>query len=146
MAAAISDGMRCRHLPKIWMFTDERQGAALWTALDSLPRGAGVIFRHYRTPDRRMLATRVRAVCRRRGLLFVVAGSTRLARAWRADGAHGRAPGALTAPAHDRAELIAARRAGARLAFLSPVFSTRSHPEARTLGTVRFGLTARAAR
>lgn len=143
--------MRARHrlppkLPGTWLFTDERQGAALWTALDRLPRGAGVVFRHYRSPDRAELARRVRAVCRRRGLLFVVAGSVRLARAWRADGAHGRFPGALTAPAHDCAELVAARRAGVRLAFLSPLFATRSHPGARPLGRLRFGQLARQAR
>jgi thiamine-phosphate pyrophosphorylase len=145
MAAAISEGMRRRHLPQIWLFTDERQGEALWTAIESLPRGAGVILRHYRAPDRASLAARLRAACRRRGLLFVVAGDRRLARAWRADGAHGRRRGALTAPAHDRAELVAARRAGAQLAFLSPVFATRSHPHARPLGPLRFGLLVRGA-
>jgi thiamine-phosphate pyrophosphorylase len=143
--------MRARHrlppkLPGAWLFTDERQGEALWAALERLPRGAGVVFRHYRCPDRAALAARVRAVCRRRGLLFVVAGPPRLARAWRADGAHGAFAGALTAPAHDAAELVAARRAGARLAFLSPLFATRSHPGARPLGALRFARLARGAR
>lgn len=137
--------MRRRHLPEIWLFTDERQGESLWTALDCLPRGAGVIFRHYRTPDRAALAARVRTACRRRGLLFVAAGDPRLARAWRADGCHGRAFGSLTAPAHNRAELVAARRKGVRLAFLSPVFATRSHPGAPSLGPLRFGRLARGA-
>ncbi|MCA3256366.1 MAG: thiamine phosphate synthase [Alphaproteobacteria bacterium] len=136
--------MRRRHrVPTIWLFTDERQGAALWAALARLPRGAGVVFRHYGAADRADIAGRVRAACRRRGLLFIVGGPARLARAWRADGHHGRTPGALTAPAHGRAELVAARRAGARLAFLSPVHATRSHPGAPTLGRVRFGLIAR---
>lgn len=137
--------MRARHakLPTVWLFTDERQGTSLWAALERLPRGAGVVFRHYCSADRAALARRVRAVCRRRGLLFVVAGPPRLARAWGADGTHGRAHRALTAPAHDRRELVAARRAGIRLAFLSPVFATRSHPGARPLGPVRFGLLSR---
>ncbi|MFC3714481.1 thiamine phosphate synthase [Sphingoaurantiacus capsulatus] len=135
--------MRPRHLPEIWLFTDERQGESLWAALDRLPRGAGVIFRHYRSADRVALAARMRAVCRRRGVLFVVAGPLRQARAWRADGAHGRFPGALTASAHTIAELVAARRAGVALAFLSPLFATRSHAGAVPLGPVRFGLMAR---
>ena len=142
--------MRARHrlppkLPGTWLFTDERQGDALWRALERLPRDAGVVFRHSRSPDRAALAARVRALCRRRGLLFVVAGPLRLARAWRADGAHGRFPGALTAPAHSRAELVAARRAGVGLVFLSPLFATQSHPGARPLGALRFGLLARRA-
>ncbi len=132
-----------RHaLPRIWLFTDERQGDALWDAIRALPKGrAGVIFRHYRSPDRKALAARVRALCKRQRLLFVFAGSPRQARAARADGAHGRRPGSLTAPAHNRADLIAARRNGA-LPFLSPVFATRSHSGARALGTLRFGLLA----
>jgi thiamine-phosphate pyrophosphorylase len=132
-----------QRLPALWLFTDARQGAALWTALARLPRGAGVVFRHYGAPDRAALAARVRAICRRRGLLFVVAGAPGLARAWRADGSHGRHRGALTAPAHDVADLVAARRAGARLAFLSPLRATRSHPGAAPLGRLRFGLNAR---
>jgi thiamine-phosphate pyrophosphorylase len=37
--------------------TDERLGDALWTALRRLPRGAGIVFRHYATPpaERRAL-------------------------------------------------------------------------------------------
>ena len=132
-----------QRLPDLWLFTDERQGAALWTALARLPRGAGVVFRHYRAPDRADLARRVRAICRRRGLLFVAAAPPPLARAWRADGSHGRHRGALTAPAHGRAELVAARRAGARLVFLSPLRATRSHPGEAPLGRLRFGLLAR---
>ena len=146
--------MRARHrlppklppkLPSVWLFTDERQGEALWAALERLPRGAGVVFRHYKTPDRAALARRVRTICRRRGLMFVVAGPPSLARAWRADGAHGRFPGTLTAPAHGMTELVAARRGGARLAFLSPLFATRSHPGGRPLGRLRFGALARRA-
>lgn len=132
-----------RRLPELWLFTDERQGDALWTALARLPRGAGVVFRHYRSADRAALAARVRAICRRRGLMFVVAGPPALARAWHADGAHGRHRGATTAPAHGVAELVAARRAGVRLAFLSPLRATRSHPGAAALGPLRFALMAR---
>ena len=139
--------MHRRHrLPETWLFTDERQGERLWTALERLPRGSGVIFRHYRSPDRAALAKQVRAVCRRRGLLFVVAGSPGLSRAWHADGTHGRFPGALTAPAHNQAELIAAYRVGVRLVFVSPVFATRSHNDVRPLGLTKFALLARKAR
>src|SRR3546814_11624285 len=46
---------------------------------------------------------------------------------------------------HDPAEFGAAIRAKADLVFLSPVFATRSHPDAGPLGRIRFGLLARSA-
>jgi len=140
---------RQAYLPSVFLMTDERMGDALWEALDRLPRGAAVIFRHYALPpaERRALFDRVRAVARRRGLVLLLAGTPRLAIAWRADGAHGRSPHRTasrpllrTAPAHDRAEWVAARRTGCDLAFVSPVFATRSHPGKPALGTIRAGL------
>jgi thiamine-phosphate pyrophosphorylase len=142
--------MSKRHhlLPSLWLMTDERLGDALLPAVRGMPRGAGIIFRHYATPakERRRLFDDVRAMARRRGLVLLLAGTPRQARAWKADGAHGRHHGALTAPAHDAMELHRAQAAGARLILLSPVHATRSHPGAAVLGPVRFGLLARQAR
>ncbi|MET0270692.1 MAG: thiamine phosphate synthase, partial [Sphingomonas sp.] len=130
-------------LPRLWLMTDERSGEALWDALARLPRGAGIVFRHHATPRaaRRALFERVRAIARARRLVLVLAGPPRLARAWRADGAHGRHPHRTprllrTAPVHDRREMARARHAD--LLFVSPVFPTRSHPSGRTLGVLGF--------
>ncbi|MBW8745320.1 MAG: thiamine phosphate synthase [Sphingomonas sp.] len=124
-------------------------GDGLWDALARLPRGSGVIFRHYATRDRRALFERVRAVARKRRLVLVLAGPPRQAVEWRADGAHGRSrhrraarPLLRTAPAHDARALAAAR---AHAVLLSPLFSTRSHPDARSLGPLRFAILARRA-
>ena len=144
-----------RHpLPRLWLMTDERQGERLWQALHRLPRGAGVVFRHksLRPPERKALFARVRKVCRRRGLLLLLAGSPAEARHWGAAGSHGReramhAAGLLrSAPAHDLREIRLGERAGADLLFLSPVFATRSHPGTRTLGRTRFAALAGKAR
>jgi thiamine-phosphate pyrophosphorylase len=122
-----------RHLPRAWFFTDSRVGAALWDVLERLPRGTGVVVRGLSAAD----AARVRAAARRRGLV--------------ADGVHigstGRRVrgGLVTAAAHSRVELVRARRAGADLVFVSPVFATRSHAGAKGLGRVRFGLLTRGA-
>lgn len=148
--------MRPRHpaLPALWLMTDERQGDGLWSALDKLPAGAGVVFRHHATSaaQRRALFQRVRDIARRKRLTLILAGPISSAIRWRAHGAHGRSPHRhtpslliRTAPAHNRPEIEAARRAGADLIFLSPVFPTRSHPGARTLSPIRFGLLARGA-
>lgn len=115
--------------------TDERLGDGLWAALRRLPRGSGVVFRHYATPvrERRMLFRRVVRIARARGLVVIRAG----ARAgYGEDGVHGaaRGSGLRTAPAHDRREAVTAVRRGAEVVFVSPVFATRSHPGAEALG------------
>lgn len=138
--------MRRRHpLPRLWLMTDERMGDALWTCLALLPRGSGVVFRHYGLPagERRALFRQVRQVCRARRLRLLVAGLPLGA----ADGTHGRRGGGIrSASAHNLRELRAAERSGADLAFLSPVHPTRSHPGARPLGRRRFALLAHQAR
>lgn len=118
-------------------------GDAFWRALAALPKGSGVILRHYAASpaERRTLFGRVRAIARRRRLILVVAGRQHLGSG--AAGSHGRHRGALTAPVHSRREAIAAVRNGARMLFVSPVHPTRSHPDTRTLGRVRTGLLIR---
>jgi thiamine-phosphate pyrophosphorylase len=123
--------------------TDERMADALWGALDRLPRGSGVVFRHYGLPlaERRALFAKVRKVARRRGLVLVRAGSEPMRGESGVHGGRGR--GIRTAPAHGRREAVAALRAGAHMLFVSPVFPTRSHPGAPALGRARFGLLIR---
>jgi thiamine-phosphate pyrophosphorylase len=137
MRAAIGSRVTRRHPaepPKLWLMTDERMGEQLWRALRRLPRGSGVVFRHYHTPpgERRRLFRKVAAVARARGLVLVRAGEGPLGAE---AGTHGRrGAGLITWPAHDRAEALRGVRAGAGLLFVSPVYATRSHPGAPALG------------
>ncbi len=137
--------MPARHprIPRLWLMTDPRLGAELWEALERLPRGSGVIFRHYQLPlpERRALFARIAKVARRRGLLLLRAGAAPM----RGEaGTHGRRGRGLTSwPVHSRREAIAAIRAGADALLVSPVFPTRSHPGAAVLGPLRFGLLVR---
>lgn len=135
-------------LPRIWLMTDERADASLDRALLKLPRGAGIVFRHYATPaaKRRARFEQVRDVARRRGLVLVLADTTARAGRWRADGVHGRDPRRIgsmlrTASIHSLRELRRVRHAD--MLFLSPVFATRSHPGAAPLGRMRFTAIAR---
>lgn len=129
-------------LPRRWLMTDERLGDALWAAINALPRGSGIVFRHYATPQpaRLLLFKQVRSAAQRKGLMLVVAGRP-LGRG--PVQRHGRLRGALTAPVHSRIEAVAAVRAGAALLFVSPVHPTRSHPGTSTLGRIRLGLMIR---
>jgi thiamine-phosphate pyrophosphorylase len=136
--------MRRRHppIPRLWLMTDERMGAALWDAVARLPRGSGVVFRHYATPaaERKALWAKLAKVSRKRKLVLVRAGE----KVGRDSGrVHGWARGSAelrTASAHSRREAVAAIRRGADALFVSPVFATRSHAGARPLGRARFGL------
>ncbi|SFS04941.1 thiamine phosphate synthase [Sphingomonas jatrophae] len=142
--------MHPRHPPRLWLMTDERMGEALWSALLRLPKGAGVVFRHRSTPGRRALYERVRRIARARRLVLVLAGDVRVAAAWRADGVHGRDPRRTarpllrTMPVHDPVEAHRAKRAD--VAFVSPVFATRSHVGAGSLGISGFARLARQVR
>lgn len=135
-------------LPRIWLVTDERQGENLLPAVARLPDQAGILFRHYGLAgrERRALFDAVRAGSGERTLLL--AGPAALAEEWGADGWHGWGEGAglRSASVHDLAEIRRAEAAGADLLFLAPVYPTRSHPGAATLGVDRFGELAAAAR
>lgn len=138
-----------RHpLPHRWLMTDERLGDALLPIVRTMPRGSGIVFRHYATPpaERRALFAAVRRIARARRHMLLVAGPVLPG----ADGVHGRRArggrGLATRPVHNRAERIAAERAGVDAILISPVFATASHPGAAALGRVRFGMLVRGAR
>ena len=142
-------------LPPLWLFTDARRLPDPRPAVARLPRGlAGVVLRHDGESGRARLGHDLAKICRSRRLALVVAGDARLAAALGA-GMHlraGRWPGVqrrrglITSSAHELADLLRARRAGASLAFLSPAFPTLSHPDVAALGPVRWARLARAAR
>ena len=120
-------------LPTLWLMTDERMGAALWAALERLPRGSGVVFRHNATElvAREAIFVQVSRIARRRRLVLVradaVAQPVRLYRV------------------HNMREAVSARRHGADLILVSPVYRTRTHPGARALGPLRAARLARTA-
>lgn len=128
--------------PRIWLMTDERLGDDLWRALRRLPPGGGVVFRHYGLGrvERLRLFRRLRAVARARRLVLIAAGGPLPG----ADGVHdAHGAGLRTHAVHDRREALRARREGATVAFVSPVYPTRSHPGAPALGPVRAAWVAR---
>lgn len=129
--------------------TDERLGDRLPAIVAAMPRGSGIVFRHYATPpvERRALFVQVLRIARARRIVVLVAGPSLRG----GDGVHGRSAhgsnrGMATRPVHSVRERIAAERAGVAAMFVSPVFATRSHPGTRGLGRVRFGLVVRGAR
>lgn len=153
MARCYSKAMPKRQtaLPRIWLVSDKRNDAALERTLRRLPRGSGLIFRHYHLgPEaRRARFSELTRLARSRGHMVALAASPAEVRRWGADAAYGsprslaRGPAALRlVTAHSMRELAQAMRANADAILLSPAYPTRSHPGQSALGPVRFRLLA----
>jgi len=134
-------------LPKLWLLSDERNDALLEEAVATLPKGSGFVFRHYHLkPDaRRKRFEEIGFLCRFAGHTVVLAGDSDTAVEWGANGVYGPArklkprEGLLRmATIHDLLELNRAERHGVDAMFLSPVFPTRSHPNAGGMGKDNF--------
>jgi thiamine-phosphate pyrophosphorylase len=134
-------------LPRLWLMTDERIEDLVAT-IAALPRGSGIIFRHYSLPpgERRRLFRTVSRAARAGDHVLVLAARPSLARGWGADGAHDRSghasAGLRTVAVHTVRERIIAARAKADLILASPVRPTRSHPGGRALGRLGFARVA----
>lgn len=125
-------------LPSRWLVSDARNDAALDRAIARLPRGSGVIFRHYHLlpSERAKRLAEVRRLCRRFGHRLEIAGQ----------GYGPPAPHRVLATAHDLREIGRANRLGAEAVLLSPVHPTRSHPGGKCLGRLKFLLLSQRAR
>lgn len=142
-------------IPSIWLMTDPRVAEAdLLRAVRRLPMGSAVVVRHYGLPEaeRRVFFTRIARIARHRHARVLLAGDADTALRWGADGHHGPTPRPRGAPrwlhsvpVHNVPERRAAERAGADAILLSPLFATRSHPDARPLGPARFAALAQLA-
>jgi thiamine-phosphate pyrophosphorylase len=146
-----------RSLPRVWFMTDPKRTPHMERAIAALPRGWGVIYRHFGAHDRLETAKRLARLCRGRGrLVLLIAADPQLARAVRADGVHwpeaklrrirpGNPRWIETASAHSRAGLARAARLGVDAAILSPVFESVSPSAGKPLGPLAFRLLARSA-
>lgn len=144
-AGGVADAPFC-----LAFMTDRRRIEEPECVIEALPAGAAVIYRDYDDPQRRIRAARYAELCRKSGVMLIVGADAALAAAIGAEGFHlpsrmlrqanGAAAGAtiVTASCHDEEELAAAAKAGARIAFLSPVFPTASHQGVNALGVPRF--------
>ena len=140
-------------LPSLWLLSDERNDKGLSAALKRLPRGSGFIYRHYHLPDpdRYHRFHALRRIAKARGHTVILADSAMTATEWGADGIYGaplslwpRRAGLLQlATAHGPREIAEANRKGADAVLLSPVYPTRSHHGATTLGPARWGALAK---
>lgn len=155
LAAARTSGRRSG-LPPALFLTDPVRTPDPAGVANGLPAGWGVIYRHFGARDRLTVARALAGVCRRRGLVLLIAADPDLARSVGADGVHWparRLPVRMTsgfrlqtASAHSLREIARARRAGADAAILSAVFPSRSPSAGHPMGPLKFRLAARSGR
>ena len=146
-------------MPPLFFVTDPRRTPDPVAVAETLPAGAGVIYRAFGAPAAMETARRLRQITRARGLVLLVGRDAELARGCGADGVHlpevdtrtgpdlrAAHPGwILTGAAHSEGAVAACAAAGLDAALLSPVFPSASPSAGQALGLARFGAIARAA-
>lgn len=145
-------------LPGAFLMTDPARLQDPHTLISGLPRGWGVIYRHFGNADHLTQARKLAQLCRRRGLCFLVGGDPRLARKVHADGVHwpermardarrwrGRFS-IMTMSAHSISHLHFLARNGVHALILSTVFPSRSPSARRPIGALRLRRAARVSR
>lgn len=141
-------------IPSLYMFTDPVRLPDPQAAARRLPRGAAVVYRHFGARDRFKVARHLALLCRRRGLVLLVAADPDLAERVGADGVHWPErllPAArgdqtiVTAAAHSSEAVARALAARVDCCVLGPLFPTRSGAGRRPLGLFRASQIARTA-
>lgn len=138
-----------RALPRAFFVTDPVRTPDPLKVVKRLPRGFGVIWRHFGESTRLATGLALARACRKRGLVLLVANDPQLSQRIGAAGVHwperqlrgvrSHRPGQIeTASAHSRAAIARARRLGADAVLLSAVFPSRSPSAAPPLGALRF--------
>jgi thiamine-phosphate pyrophosphorylase len=147
-----------KRLPPLFFVTDPSRTPDPVAVAAALPRGAGVIYRHFGAADAGRIAAGLARVARARGLVLLIGADARLAAKVGADGVHlperelGRARRLrrpnwiLTGAAHSGRALALAGRAGLDAALLSPALPSRSPSAGRPLGPIRLARLVRGAR
>lgn len=147
MARAAAPLGRNHDLPVLWIFSDPERLSDPLLLPRFAPARTGLVHRPAKAVRSDQVA--LAAIARRFAMMLVLskdhAGlpgtnlhyperSLRGGRAPRNAALSGRL---ITAAAHNESALVAAARAGADAAFISPVFATRSHPGRPALGVAR---------
>jgi len=139
-----------RGLPRLIAIAEEGRQGAFEDLVGRLPQETWVIFRNYNLhgPSRMRAARRACAACKDLRIPFLVARDPELAESIDADGMHvpeyligsvgefreAKPHWLFTSACHSTDALSKAAAVGIHAALFSPIFPTRSHPDANVLG------------
>ena len=136
--------------PPAFFLTDPNRIDDPVVVAERLPRGFGIIYRHFGAPDRVEIAIQLARVSAGRGLTLLIAADPDLAHAVGADGVHWPerlrqsalssrgTVGLQTTSAHSARSLRQADHQGFDAAFVSAVFPSRSPSAGTPLGLARY--------
>ncbi len=145
------------YLPPLMFLTDPQRIKDPISAAAQLPRGSGIVYRHFGSADRTCVAKALANLSNENNLSFLVAADPMLAMEVEADGVHWpearlsearRWRGLFrlqTASAHSARTIRRAARCGMDAAFVSSVFPSSSPSAGRPLRPARFARIAREA-
>lgn len=147
-------GRNGKALPRAIFVTDPVRTPDPLAIVKRLPRGFGVIWRHYGAASRIATGQALARACRKRGLILLVANDPALAARIGAAGVHwperqlrgvrSRRAGQIeTASAHSRAAITRAAMRGVDAVIVSAVFPSNSPSAGPALGALRFRQLAR---
>lgn len=77
-----------RPLPPLLFFTDPARTPEPWRTAERLPRGGGVVYRHFGAADAEATARRLKRIAVERGLVLLIGLDAQLADTVAADGVH----------------------------------------------------------
>jgi len=121
-------------------------------AIENLPKNSAVIFREYDLPaqEREKLAQEIIAICRKNNHKILIGKNFELARKLKADGVHFSDNDRLSlqilnrrnlpqkfilsVACHNFLSVLKFRKLKVDAVFISPIFATKSHPEAKLIG------------
>jgi thiamine-phosphate pyrophosphorylase len=142
-------------LPAVLAFTDPARTPDPVALAEALPRGTGLVYRHFGSADALPVARELSRVARRRGLILLIGLNYRLALAVGADGVHlperlaglacalrrAHSDWIVTSAAHS---VRAMRAAEGDAVVISPAFPSRSTSAGAPLGPLKLAQLVRA--
>jgi thiamine-phosphate pyrophosphorylase len=143
----------CAGLPSgLLVFTDPKRGPGPLALAKRLPKGAGLVYRHFGAKDRQQTARQLREICDLRQAKLLIGADPELAHLVRADGVHVPERDArnlaailrtfgfslISAAAHSSKAAKQAISDGADLVVLSCVFASQSPSAKAPMGSQKF--------
>ncbi|NVJ91327.1 MAG: thiamine phosphate synthase [Methylocystaceae bacterium] len=142
------------NFPALLLMTDTKRLPDPRHYIPLLPTGSALVVRHTNTTEKEKLALKIKPLCRKHKVKLLLSNDVKAAIKLGLDGVHfsekeARRQGKksktaaqknfiFTSACHSLWALKKAERANMDAVLISPIFATRSHPDSKGLGVLRF--------